>query len=319
MVDLYPLRGPIQEGHLEVSSENRIAWQVFGVPHGKPAVVLHGGPGQGCAPNMARAFDPEQYRVVLFDQRGCGRSIPSASDLATDMSCNTTDHLIADMESLRRHLGIERWLVSGASWGVALALAYAHRHRESVSELVLSNVTTWTRREAEWLYAGAARFFPEAWEQFRGPLPNTARGADLIEAYAQRMDHPEEAVRVAAARGWCKWEDAVLSLETGAGAASSSEMPVEDMLAFVRICTHYLRHGGWLEEGALIQNAARLDGIPGVVIHGRRDMSCPIDTAWALARAWAGAELIAVDDAGHLRSNSKRLALMSALDRFATG
>jgi proline iminopeptidase len=302
---------------LDVGDGNAISWEVCGAPDGKPAVVLHGGPGQGCTPNMRRAFDPGRYRIVLFDQRGCGRSTPHASAPATEMAFNTTEHLIADMDALRHHLGIDRWLLSGGSWGSTLALAYAQRHPSCVSEIVLSAVTTSRRAEAEWLYGGAARFFPEAWERFRGHVPEADSDGDLIAAYARRMEHPDLPVRLAAARAWCAWEDAVLSLEPHDVASSNGDLPTEDMLAFVRICTHYLRHAAWLEEGALIRDAGRLAGIPGVLIHGRRDMSCPIDTAWALARAWPGAKLVDLADAGHLRSDSKRAALLAALDSFA--
>lgn len=312
---LYPPIEPYERGTLTVSHGNYVAWEVSGARDGKPAVVLHGGPGQGSAPGMRRGFDPTRYRVVLFDQRGCGRSIPHASDPTTDMAVNTTDHLIADMEALRTHLGIERWLLAGGSWGSTLALAYALRHPSRVSEIVLTSVTTSRRVEAEWLYRGVARFFPEAWERFRDHVPEA--GDDLVGAYARRLEHLDLTVRLAAARAWCAWEDAVLSLEPNAGDSSYADAPAEDLLAFVRICTHYLRHGAWLEDGALLREAPRLAGIPGVLIHGRRDMSCPIDTAWELARAWPGSELVALDDAGHLRSDSKRAALLTALDRFA--
>lgn len=314
-MDLYPPIEPHDHGMLGVGDGNFVAWEVSGAPSGKPAVLLHGGPGQGCAPNMRRGFDPTRYRIVLFDQRGCGRSIPHASDPAADMSVNTTERLIADMEAVRTHLGIDRWLVAGGSWGTTLALAYAERHPSRVTEMVLGDVMTSRRVEAAWLYGGVARFFPEAWENFRGHVPEA--DGDVIAAYAHRMEHPDRSVRLAAARAWCAWEDAVLSLERNARPNVYGGRPDDDVLAFVRICTHYLHHAAWLEEGALIRDARRLAGIPGVLIHGRRDMSCPIDTAWALSRAWPGAELIAVEDAGHLRSDTKRRALVGALDRFA--
>jgi proline iminopeptidase len=266
---------------------------------------------------MRRAFDPRRYRIILFDQRGCGRSTPHASALATQMRFNTTEHLIGDMETLRLHLGVDRWLVSGGSWGSTLALAYAQRHPSRVSEIVLSTVTTSRRAEAKWLYNDLAHFFPDAWERFRGHVPEAECDGDVIAAYAHRMEDPDVTVRLATARAWCAWEDAVLSLEPQTEVSPLSSLPTNDMLAFVRICTHYLRHGAWLEEGALIRDAQRLAGIPGVLIHGRRDMACPLDTAWALARAWSGAELVVVEDAGHLRSDSKRAALLRALDEFA--
>jgi proline iminopeptidase len=317
MVDLYPQIDPHERGMLCVGDGNFIAWEVCGSHDGKPAVVLHGGPGTGCTPNMRRAFDPSKYRVVLFDQRGCGRSTPHAGDPATNMAFNTTLHLIADMEALRTHLGIDRWLVYGGSWGATLALAYSQRHPSRVTEVVLQSVTTSRRVEAAWLYGGVARFFPEAWERFRGHVSEIGSEGDVIAAYARRMEHPDAETRLAAARAWCEWEDAVLSLEVSAAESPYAGLSPSDVVAFVRICTHYLRHGAWLEEGALIRDAGRLAGIPGVLIHGRRDMSCPIDTAWALARAWPGAELVALADAGHLRTDSNRRALLRALDGFA--
>ena len=315
-LDLYPPIEPHESGMLGVGDGNSIAWEVSGAPDGKPAVVLHGGPGQGCSPGMRRVFDPRRYRVVLFDQRGCGRSTPHASDPAIDMAFNTTDHLIADMEDLRRHLGIDRWLLCGGSWGSTLALAYAQRHPSRVTEIVLQGVTSSRRVEANWLYGGVSRFFPEAWERFRGHVPEAEAREDVIGSYALRMEHSEADVRLAAARAWCEWEDAVISLEPNATRVFAELAPA-DLLAFVRICTHYLRHGAWLEEGALIRDADRLAGIPGVLIHGLLDMSCPIETARSLARAWPGAELVAIADAGHLGSESKRAALLGALDRFA--
>jgi proline iminopeptidase len=298
MVDLYPPIEPHERGMLSVGNGNFISWEVCGAPDGKPAVVLHGGPGQGCAPNMRRAFDPTRYRIVLFDQRGCGRSIPHAGDPATDMMSNTTEHLIADMEALRGHLGIDRWLVYGGSWGSTLALVYSQRHPSRATEIVLQSVTTSRRVEAEWLYGGVARFFPEAWERFRGHVPEADGIEEVIAAYALLMEHSDAEVRLAAARAWCEWEDAVLSLEVNATESPYANLPPSDVVAFVRICTHYLRYGAWLEEGALIRDAGRLAGIPGVLIHGRRDMSCPIDTAYALARAWPGARARRPDGCG---------------------
>ncbi len=315
-VKLYPQIEPHDRGVLTVSDGNAISWEVSGSPKGRPAVVLHGGPGQGSSPNMRRAFDPERYRVILFDQRGCGRSTPHASDPATEMRFNTTEHLLADMEALREHLGVDRWLVSGGSWGAALAVAYAEQHPLRVSEMVLYTVTTARRSEAAWLYGELARIFPEAAAQFRGHVPE-AQDGDVITAYANRMEHPDQSVRLLAARAWCAWEEAVLWLEPVGVSGFYATLSTAETTAFARICTHYLRHGAWLAEGALIRNAGRLSGIPGVLIHGRRDLTCPVDTAYLLARAWPGAQLIVLDDAGHLGSDSKRRALLNALDSFA--
>jgi proline iminopeptidase len=266
---------------------------------------------------MGRGFDPSRYRIVLYDQRGCGRATPHASRPETSLEVNTTEHLVRDLEALREHLGIDRWLLAGGSWGSALALAYAERHPARVSAIVLSTVTTFSPAEASWLYGGVARFFPEAWARFRGHVLAPGAVGDVVEAYAGRLAEADEGVRLAAARAWCAWEDTVLSLEPGAREHALSALPADAMLAFVRICTHYLRHGAWLEEGQLIREAGRLVGIPGVLIHGRRDLSCPVDTAYALARAWPDAELVVLDDAGHLGSDSKRAALVRALDALA--
>jgi proline iminopeptidase len=316
VAELYPPIEPYEQGLLDVGDGNRIHWEACGIPDGVPAVLLHGGPGTGCVPRMRRGFDPARYRAILFDQRGCGRSTPHASDPRTDMSVNTTWHLVADIERLREHLGIERWVVTGGSWGSTLALAYAERHPERVRAIVLSAVTTTRRSETAWLYRGVARFFPEAWERFRAAVPPAQRDGDLVAAYALLLEHPDVAVRLRAARAWCDWEDAVLSLE-GDGGAGFGAGPDDARLALVRICAHYFSHGAWLEEGALIREAGRLSAIPGVLIHGRADLSSPIDTAWELHRAWPGSELVALDRSGHLASDEKRAALLAALDRFA--
>ncbi len=316
MVELYPPIEPYDRGMLDVGDGNLVYWETCGSEHGKPALAVHGGPGSGASPNMRRGFDPARYRAVLFDQRGCGRSTPNASDPRTDMRFNTTEHLISDMEALREHLGIERWLLFGGSWGSTLTLAYAERYPERVSEIVISSVTTTGRAEIDWLYRGAARFFPEEWERFRDGAPESERG-DLVAAYARAMEHPDPLVRVRAADDWCRWEDAVVSLEPNAKQDAYSDVTPAERLAFVRICAHYLAHAAWLEEGALLRNAGRLSGIPGVLIHGRLDLSCPLDTAWELARAWPGVDLHALRDAGHQRSESKRARLLAALDAFA--
>jgi proline iminopeptidase len=315
VAERYPPIEPYEHGMLDVGDGNRVYWEVCGSPDGKPAAVVHGGPGSGCRPSMRQAFDPDRYRVVLFDQRGCGRSVPHASDPATDMRVNTTEHLLADMERLREHLGIERWLLSGGSWGSTLILAYAERHPERVSEIVISSVTTSRRLELEWLYRGVARFFPEEWERFRDHVPEA--GGDIVAAYARRMEDPDPVVRSRAANAWCAWEDAVVSLEPHGRPNAYSDRAPDALLAFVRICTHYFAHGAWLEDGALLRDAGRLAGIPGVLIHGRLDLSGPLDTAWELARAWPGAELVAVTDSGHQGSDTMRERLVEALDRFA--
>lgn len=316
MAELYPPIEPYDQGMLDVGDGNLVYWETCGNPDGKPALVVHGGPGSGCSTNMRRGFDPDRYRTVLFDQRGCGRSTPHASDPATDMSVNTTWHLLDDMERLREHLGIDRWLLSGGSWGSTLLLAYAQRHPDRVSEIAITSVTTTRRCEIDWLYRGVGRFFPEEWERFRAGAGPVDPGGDLVAAYAQLMEDPDPGVRERAAVEWSAWEDAVLSLEPNAKPVFSDRAGPA-MLALVRICAHYFSHGAWLEEGVLLREAGRLAGIPGVLIHGRLDLSCPVDTAWELARAWPDAELVAPADSGHLGGPGMREAVPGALDRFA--
>jgi proline iminopeptidase len=317
VADLYPPIEPYADGMLDVGDGNHVYWEACGNPVGKPAVLVHGGPGSGSSPGMRRGFDPARYRAVLFDQRGSGRSTPHASQPGTDMRFNTTEHLIGDMERLREHLGIEGWLVTGGSWGSTLALAYAERHPRRVTEIVLISVTTSRRSEIDWLYRGAARFFPEAWERFRAGVPENERDGDLVAAYARLMEHPELGARERAAAAWCEWEDTVLSLEPEGSPRPFSDRPDAALLAFVRICSHYFAHGAWLEEGVLLRDADRLAGIPGVLIHGRQDISCPVDTAWQLAQAWPDATLHVVDGAGHQATGESRGRLLEALDGFA--
>jgi len=277
---------------------------------------VHGGPGAGLGVGNRRFFDPERYRLVLFDQRGCGRSTPHASDPAADMSVNTTDHLVADMERLREHLGIERWFLYGGSWGSTLILAYAERHPERVSEIMLLGVTTTRRSEIDWLYRGVGRFFPEEWARFRAGVPEAERDGDLVAAYARLMENPDPDVRSKAAGDWLTWEDAVISLEPKGTPKAYSSRPPVDALAFVRICAHYFSHGAWLEEGELLRDAGRLTGIPGVLMHGRLDLGSPLGTAWELAQAWPDAELVVIDDSGHTGSETMRDEILRRLDRL---
>jgi proline iminopeptidase len=314
---LYPPVDPYERGMLDVGDGNHVYWEACGNPDGKPALFVHGGPGWGCQPGRRQNFDPNRYRIVLFDQRGCGRSTPHASEPATDMRHNTTEHLLADMERLREHLGIQRWLLSGGSWGSTLLLAYAQRHPQRVSEIVIAGVTTSRRSEIDWLYRGARRFRPEQWERFRAGVPAADRGGDLLGAYARLMEHPDPQVRARAADTWCAWEDALLAHEPGGTPNAFRSRSLADKLALVRICAHYFTHQAWLDDGALLRDAGRLAGIPGVLIHGRLDLSSPLDTAWELARAWPDAELAVIDDAGHTGSSPMRERIRSALDTFA--
>ena len=321
MPELYPPIEPYDQGLLDVGEGNLVYWETCGNPDGKPAVMVHGGPGQGCAPNMRRIFDPSRYRAVLFDQRGCGRSRPHASDPGTSLAGSTTGHLVADMERLREHLGIDRWLVTGGSWGTTLGLVYAERYPRRVSEIMLSAISTTRPSELDWLYRGAGRFFPEEWERFSAVAAGAAGfDGDVVAAYARLMENPDPAVRNRAAAGWYRWEEAVLSLEpTAKPLAGSAPVAADDyVLAFVRICAHYYSHAGFLSDGAVIRGAGRLAGIPGVLIHGRLDLSCPAATAWELARAWPGAELLIDDHSGHRGSDVKRAWMLETLDKFAS-
>ncbi len=312
-----PAIEPYDQGLLDVGDGNLVYWETCGNPDGKPALYVHGGPGAGSSAGARRSFDPQRYRAVLFDQRGCGRSTPPASDPSTDMSMNTTDHLLADMERLREHLGVERWLLFGGSWGSTLVLAYAERYPHRVSEIVLAAVTTTRRSETDWLYRGVGRFFPAEWDRFRAAVPEAERDGDLVAAYARRMEHPDLDVRVRAADEWLAWEDAVISLESKGRPNAYSDRPPAARLAFVRICAHYFSHGAWLEDGVLLREAGRLAGLPGVLIHGRLDLGGPLGTAWELARAWPGARLEVVEDSGHTGSDDMRQRISDALDGFA--
>ena len=317
MAELYPPIEPYDSGMLDVGDGNLVYWEARGNPDGKPALIVHGGPGSGLEGSTGRSFDRDRYRVVLFDQRGCGRSLPHASDPAADMSVNTTEHLLADMERLREHLGIERWLLFGGSWGSTLILAYAERHPERVSAIVIPNVTMCRRSEIDWLYRAVGCFFPEQWERFRAGVPEAESDGDLLAAYARLTEDPDADIRGKAAADWLAWEDAVISQEPHGTPDAYSSRPPDAQLAFVRICAHYYSHAAWLEEGALLRDANRLAGIPGVLIHGRLDMGSPLVTAWELARAWPDAQLHVITDSGHTGSETMRDAILDALERFA--
>ncbi|RDI63495.1 prolyl aminopeptidase [Nocardia pseudobrasiliensis] len=312
----FPPIEPYDRGLLDVGDGQRIYWEVAGNPAGKPAVVVHGGPGGGGKRGMRRNFDPAVYRVVMFDQRGCGQSLPHAGDASVSLAANTTEHLIADMERLREHLGIERWLLMGGSWGSTLSLAYAQRFPERVSEIVLIGVTTTTAAEIDWLYRGVGLLVPDAWEEFRAGVPEAQRDGDLVAAYARLVNDADPVVREAAARGWCRWEDAVIAHESSGTPGQYSAKPDADMMAFVRICTHYFAHRGWLWEGQLLAGASVLADIPGTLIHGRLDLSGPLRTAWDLAKAWPAARLRIIEDSGHTGSPAMLEAILGAVESY---
>lgn len=319
MVVRYPETQPYDSGLLDVGDGNSIYWETCGNPAGKPAVVLHGGPGSGCAPPWRTYFDPAAYRVVQFDQRGCGRSTPDAGNPAVDLGSNTLEHLLRDIEALRTHLSIERWLVLGASWGTTLGLAYAERHPERVTEAVLFLIALTQRREVEWVTRDMGRLFPERWEVFRDGVPEADRDGDLADAYRRLLADSDPAVRDSAARGWCDWEDTHVSLVRGRRPSPRYDDPAFRM-TFARLVTHYWAHAAWLPDGQLIRDAGRLGAIPAVLAHGRQDVSAPLDTAWALSKAWPGSELTVVEDAGHNAGDDTVTAtVIAATDRFARG
>jgi proline iminopeptidase len=316
-VELYPAVEPHESGLLDVGDGHSIYWEGVGTAEGTPAVYLHGGPGSGCTPGARRSFDPTAYRAVLFDQRGCGRSRPLAGDHdgpGADLSTNTTGHLVADLEALREHLGIERWVVVGVSWGVTLGLVYAQTHPERVSAMVLAAVTAGTRRETEWITRDMGRVFPAEWEAFRALVPEGERGGDLSAAYARLLADPDARVREAAALAWCAWEDTHVSLAPGWEPWLRYEDPAFRMV-FARLVTHYWSRGCFLADGQVLAGMPRLAGIPAVMIHGRRDVSGPLDTAWGLHRAWPGSELVVLDGAGH-GGASMTSEIVAALDAF---
>ena len=313
----YPPIEPFATGMLDVGDGQRIYWEASGNPLGKPAVALHGGPGSGSTPGRRRWFDPARYRLIQFDQRGCGNSTPHAGDLNTELSANTTHHLIQDIERLREHLGIERWLVWGGSWGVTLGLAYAERFPERVTEMVLVSITMTRHSDVEWLTRTVGRYFPEEWERFQQGVPESERDGDLAAAYDRLLNaHPDAAVRLQAASDWAACEDAMLSLEDGYVTPNPRYADERFKVAFARLVTHYFSHAAWLEEDELLRNAHRLADIPAVLLHGRLDLAGPADVAFELARAWPAAELRFVPG-GHTGDADMNRLLLEATERFA--
>ncbi|MEZ0053729.1 proline iminopeptidase [Mycobacterium sp. MAA66] len=307
---------PNSSGLLDVGDGNKVYWETWGNPGGQPVLIVHGGPGSGRSRSAHKQFDPDVFRIVVFDQRGCGDSVPSAADPRTDMSRNTTEHLLTDMEALRRHLDVERWLLFGGSWASTLILAYAQRHPDRVAGIVLIGVTMTRRHEIDWLCHGLRLFRPVEWKQFRDGVPAERRDGNLVEAYRQLMESPDAAVREQAAQDWCGWEDAAIAHESLGRPGQYTAKIDAARLAFVRICTHYFANAAWLDDDQLLRNAYRLKGIPGVLIHGRLDLSAPVGTAWELAEAWPDAQLTVVEDSGHTGSPAMAVAVAEAIARF---
>ena len=315
MRTLYPAITPYDTGTLKVDDRHVLYYEQCGNPGGKPVVMLHGGPGGGCTDKMRQFHDPAKYRIVLFDQRGAGRSTPHA-----DLTDNTTWNLVADIEKLREHLGIGKWQVFGGSWGSTLALAYAETHPQRVTELVLRGIFMLRRWELEWFYQeGASRLFPDAWEHYIAAIPEAER-SDLIAAFHRRLTSDDVQVRLDAARAWSIWEGGTSYLQIPADYADTHG-DAEFALAFARIENHYFVNGGFFEEeGQLLRDAHRIKDIPGVIVHGRYDVVCPIQSAFDLHKVWPKAELIVSPGSGHSAFEAENAAaLVEATDRFAGG
>ena len=311
---MYPAIEPYDSGMLDVGDGHHVYWELCGTPGAKPAVLLHGGPGAGLSPEHRRLFDPALYQVMLFDQRGCGRSTPNAS-----LEANTTWDLVDDIERLRVIAGVDRWSVFGGSWGSTLALAYAERHPDRVTDMVLRGIFTVRREEIAWYYQeGASWLYPDLWESFLAPIPAEER-SDLVAAYRRRLVADDAAVRLEAARAWSLWEGQTITLLPN---PALREVFAQDeyALAFARIENHYFVHDAFLEPGQLLRDASRLRRIPGVIVQGRYDLATPMRTAWDLHRAWPEADFQVVADAGHAFDEPGILhRLIEATDRFAGG
>ena len=314
MAELYPAIEPYQTGMLSVSDLHSLYFEQVGHPDGKPVVFLHGGPGGGCEPFYRRYFDPQQWRIVLFDQRGCGRSTPHA-----ELRENTTWDLVSDIEKLRSHLGIDRWTVFGGSWGSTLALAYSQTHPDRCTGLILRGIFMLRSKEIRWFYQeGASYLFPDAWEDYLKPIPPEEQH-DLVAAYYRRLTSPDAQVRQEAAQAWSVWEGRTSKLLIDP--ALEQRFGMNDFAdAFARIeCHYFIKRGFMPEDDYLLHRVERIRHIPAVIVQGRYDVVCPPLSAWELHRAWPEAELLIVPDAGHSATEPGiRSALVEATDRFAT-
>jgi proline iminopeptidase len=309
---LFPTIEPYRTHRLKVSTVHEIYVAEYGNPDGKPVILVHGGPGAGSNATMPRYHDPAAYRIVLFDQRGSGRSTPHA-----ELEENTTWDLVADMERIRHLLGIERWQLFGGSWGACLSLAYAETHTERVSEMILRGIFTLRRKEIEWFYqAGASYLLPEAFEEFVKPIPEAERG-DMVAAYYRRLTGADEETRTTCARAWSMWEGAALSLLPNPGRVAAFGAP-SYALAFARIECHYFQNRGFMDtDDQIIARAGLLRDIPGVIVHGRYDICTPVTIAWDLHKAWPEAELNIIADSGHAMTEPGIVdALVSATEKF---
>ncbi len=316
MTSLYPEIEPYEHGYLDVGNGQQIYWEACGNPNGLPVLYLHGGPGSGCSTVTRRYFDPYVYRIILFDQRNCGRSLPNAADMATDLEHNTTWHLVEDIEALRRHLQVTSWILLGTSWGSTLALAYAQTHSANVRAIVLAGVTTTRLLEIDWLTHGLARLFPAEWDRLLNALPANLRDGGVVEGYHRLLNSSDLDIRLEAARSWHDWEAASILLADPEGLPRRWQDPGY-LLTRARIITHYFRNLAWLDDGVLLRDAERLAGIPGVLVQGRLDLEAPLVTAWELSRAWPQCRLVVVENAAHSASHEGLAgAIVDATDNF---
>lgn len=314
-LNLFPKIDPYRTAYLNVSGGHELYFEECGSPDGKPVVVLHGGPGAGCNETLRRFFDPKRYRIVLFDQRGAGRSRPHAN-----LEANTTWDLVDDIEKLRAHLNIQKWQVFGGSWGSTLALAYATEHPDRVTELVLRGIFLLRDQELHWFYQeGASRIFPEAFEVFKNHIPKEEQG-DLLSAYSKRLLDGNKQTQLAAAKAWTLWELSTSELRPSEDYKKAAESD-EFSLAFARIENHYFMNKGFFQKsGALLDRVDKIKGIPGVIVHGRYDVVCPVENAWDLSKRWSDAKLIITPSSGHsVMEAETRSALIEATNRFASG
>ena len=311
---LYPPIEPYETGMLDVGDGHRLYWELCGNPQGKPVVFLHGGPGGGSSPDHRRQFNPDKYKILVFDQRGCGRSTPYAS-----LEANTTWDLVEDIEKLRTKVArVDKWQVFGGSWGSTLALAYGEPYPERVTVMVLRGIFLFDRFEIDWMYkaGGASQVYPDKFEEFLAPIPDGER-ADLVEAYRKRLTSTDKDEQLAAAKAWSKWEGDIVTLLPSPETIEHFTSP-DVAVAVARIENHYMANHGWLEEGQLLKGASKLKGIPGVIVQGRHDTCTPPIAAWQLKQAWPEVELNIIADAGHLFNEPGNLdALVRATDRFA--
>lgn len=289
---------PFDAGHLDVGDGHVLFYEQVGTPDGVPIVYLHGGPGSGFTPGARGNFDQRRHRAVLFDQRAAGRSTPNAADEGVHWDSIDMDHHVHDIEQLREHLSIPKWVVFGISWGSVLGLTYAERHPERVTAVVACAVSTGTQADIDWLTVHAGRFFPAEWREFRNHVPAGLGDLRLVDAYNRLLMDPDPAVHDAAAAAWCRWEDAHVATVPGA-VANPRYLDPRFRLGFARQVTHCWRHDSWLEPDEIVRSARSLAGIPGWLIHGRLDLSSPLDAPWRIHRAWPGSNLIVIDDEGH--------------------